>query len=73
MDGSGQALDYIFCERLWRSGNTGNIYLRQYNSVIPLQAGLTRYFDFYNHEKPRQSLTIARRSVQSRPHPSGCT
>ena len=56
MDGSGRALNYIFCERLWRSANTGNIYLRQYDSVIQLQAGLTHYFDFCNHERPHQSL-----------------
>ena len=56
MNGNGRALKYIFCERLWRSANTGNIYLRRYDSVMQLQAGLTHYFDCYDHEKPHQSL-----------------
>ena len=56
MDGRGRALDNDFCERLWRSVKYENIYLQQYDSVRQLQAGLSDYFDFYNHERPHQSL-----------------
>ena len=49
-------LENIFCERLWRSVKYENIYLNQYDKVRQLQAGLSAYFDFYNHERPHQSL-----------------
>ena len=49
MDGRGRALDNVFCERLWRSVKYENVYLQQYDSVRQLQAGLSDYFDFYNH------------------------
>ncbi len=55
-DGRGRALDNVFCERLWRSVKYENIYLNQYGSVRQLRTGLTAYFDFYNHERPHQSL-----------------
>ena len=56
IDGRGRALDNVFCERLWRSVKYENIYLNQYDTVRQLQTGLTAYFDFYNHERPHQSL-----------------
>ena len=54
MDGRG--LDNVFCERLWRSVKYEDIYLNQFDTVRQLQAGLSAYFDFYNHERPHQSL-----------------
>lgn len=56
MDGRGRALDNIFVERLWRSVKYEDIYLKQYESVPSLERGLQNYFDFYNHERPHQSL-----------------
>ena len=56
MDGRGRALDNVFCERLWRSVKYENINLNQYDTVRQLQTSLTAYFDFYNHERPHQSL-----------------
>ena len=56
MDGRGRALDNIFVERLWRSVKYEDIYLKQYESVPALERGLQYYFDFYNHERPHQSL-----------------
>ncbi|MCY3901924.1 MAG: IS3 family transposase [Caldilineaceae bacterium] len=56
MDGRARALDNVSCERLWRSVKYENIYLNQYDTVRQLHAGLTAYFDFYNHERPHQSL-----------------
>jgi putative transposase len=56
MDGKGRALDNIFIERLWRSVKYEDVYLKRYDSVPALFAGLDAYFTFYNHERPHQSL-----------------
>jgi len=56
MAGRGRALDNVFCERLWRSAKCENIYLQQYDTGHQLQAGLTAYFDLYNHGRTHQSL-----------------
>jgi putative transposase len=56
MDGKGRCLDNVFVERLWRTVKYEEIYLRGYETVPPLQAGLTRYFPYYNNERPHQSL-----------------
>jgi putative transposase len=56
MDGRGRALDNIFVERLWRSVKYEDIYLKDYATVPALETGLDSYFQFYNHERPHQSL-----------------
>ena len=56
MDGRGRALDNIFIERFWRTIKYEDIYLKNYEVVPELYAGLDRYFQFYNHERPHQSL-----------------
>lgn len=56
MDGKGRALDNIFIERLWRSVKYEDIYIRGYQRMPDANAGLARYFDFYNVERPHQSL-----------------
>ena len=56
MDGRGRALDNIFIERLWRSLKYEDIYLYDYPTVRHLEMGLSRYFSFYNDERPHQSL-----------------
>jgi putative transposase len=56
MDGRGRALDNIFVERLWRSVKHEEVYLKGYANVSDLLLGLTRYFEFYNTERPHQSL-----------------
>jgi len=56
MDGRGRALDNIFIERLWRTVKYEDIYLKDYETVGALHAGLARYFHFYNEERPHQSL-----------------
>ncbi len=55
MDGKGRWIDNVFIERLWRSVKYEDIYLRAYESGRALQAGLTRYFDFYNRRRIHQS------------------
>ena len=56
MDGRGRVFDNIFIERLWRTVKYEDIYLRNYSAVIGLEQGLERYFQFYNNERPHQSL-----------------
>lgn len=56
MDGKGRALDNIFVERLWRTVKYEEIYLKRYETVPALTQGLGKYFRFYNHERPHQSL-----------------
>jgi putative transposase len=45
----------VFIERLWRSVKYEDIYLRAYENGRELQAGLTRYLDFYNRRRMHQS------------------
>jgi putative transposase len=56
MDGRGRALDNIFVERLWRSVKHEDVYLKGYVNMPGLQLGLSEYFEFYNTERPHQSL-----------------
>ena len=65
--GRGCALDNIFIVRFWRSLRYEDIYLRDYATVSDLVVGLQRYFAFYNHERPHQSLnyTVPGKAHQS--------
>jgi putative transposase len=56
MDGRGRYLDNIFTERLWRTVKYENVFLSSYQNLQEAQAGLTEYFQFYNHARPHQSL-----------------
>jgi putative transposase len=56
MDGRGRYLDNIFIERLWRSLKYEEVYLKDYRLVPEAREGIDRYFRFYNHERPHQSL-----------------
>lgn len=56
MDGKGRAFDNIFIERLWRSVKYEDIYIKDYDNVVELYSGLEQYFEFYNNQRPHQSL-----------------
>ncbi len=56
MDGRGRALDNVFIERLWRSVKCEDIYLHEYADGHELHHGLSKYFQFYNHERSHDSL-----------------
>ena len=56
MDGRGRALDNVFIERLWWSVKYEDVYLKAYGTVADLHEGLGRYFEFYDHDRPHQSL-----------------
>ncbi len=56
MDGKGRWMDNVFIERLWRSVKYEEIYLREYATITALEAGLRRWFEQYNHWRPKASL-----------------
>lgn len=57
MDGRGRALDNVIIERLWRTVKYENIYLHGYEWVPELAAGLSKYFRFYNQDRPHTALS----------------
>jgi len=56
MDSRGRAVDNIFTERLWRSVKYEEVYLHDYGSPREAQQNLGRYFNFYNFDRPHQTL-----------------
>ena len=60
MDGRGRALVNVFVERLWRLAKYENIYLKGYGDLHEAEDGLAEYFEFYNTERPHQSLGYKR-------------
>lgn len=56
MDGRGRVFDNIFVERLWRSVKHEDVYIKGYETVPALFAGLGDYFHLYNYKRPHQSL-----------------
>ena len=56
MDGKGRSLDNVFVERLWRSLKYECIYLLSLGSVKEAKNAIDEYFNFYNNERPHQSL-----------------
>jgi len=56
MDGKGRWIDNVFVERLWRSVKYESIYLHAHETPREVNIELARYFDFYNAQRPHQSL-----------------
>jgi len=56
MDGAGRARDNILVERLWRTVKYEEVYLQDYRSPRDARRGLSRYFEFYNHQRVHQAL-----------------
>jgi putative transposase len=56
MDGKGRWVDNVLIERLWRSVKYEDVYIKEYPTVIALRSGLREYFQFYNNERPHDSL-----------------
>ena len=52
MDGRGRWLDNVFIERLWRSLKYENVYLHAYETGSEARAGIGKWIDFYNRQRP---------------------
>ena len=57
MDGRGAWRDNVFVERLWKSIKYEEVFLHAYETVFAAKAGINRYINFYNGERPHSSLT----------------
>ena len=67
MDGRGRAIDNIVIERFWRSIKYELIYVSDFADGLELHRAISRYIDWYNFERPHQSLHYA---TPSRWYPS---
>lgn len=56
MDGKGSWMDNVFIERLWRSLKYECIYLNAFDTFQEAKAGIKRWMDYYNNERPHSSL-----------------
>ncbi len=56
MDGKRRAIDNIYTERLWRTIKYEEVYLNEYESPRAAREGIGKFLDFYNNERPHQSL-----------------
>jgi putative transposase len=56
MDGKGCWRDNFFVERLWRTIKYEHVYLYAYDSMKEAREHLNAYLEFYNRERPHQSL-----------------
>ena len=56
MDGRGRYLDNIFVERLWRTVKYEDVYIKRYETVKEVKAGIKDYFEQYNHHRLHQAL-----------------
>jgi putative transposase len=56
MDGRGRCKDNIWIERFWRTLKQDHIYIHPADSVTELRSGITGYLDYYNNERPHETL-----------------
>ena len=68
MDGRGRAFDNIFVERLWRSLKYEEVYLNDYGSVPEAKRCISRWFEFYNRERPHRNCVIELRTKRLSRH-----
>ena len=52
MDGRGRWMDNVFIERLWRSLKYECVYMNAFETGGEARAGLGRWIDYYNAERP---------------------
>lgn len=75
MDGKGRWMDNIFIERLWRSLKYECVYLNAFETGSQARAGIGRWIDFYNHQRPHSAhgvRTPAEAYAQSLALQKGC-
>jgi putative transposase len=56
MDGRGRWMDNVFIERLWRSMKYECVYMNVFETGSETRAGLGRWIDYYNIERPHSAL-----------------
>jgi len=56
MDGRDRWLDNVFIERLWRSLKYECVYLYAFETGSETRAGIGRWIDVYNQQRPHPSL-----------------
>jgi putative transposase len=56
MDGKGCWRDNVVIERFWKSLKYEEVYLHAYDSASQAKAGIAKYIDFYNSERPHSTL-----------------
>ena len=56
MDGRGRWMDNVFIERLWRSLKYECVYMNAFETGSEARAGLGRWIDYYNAERPHSAL-----------------
>ncbi len=56
MDGKGRWADNIYIERFWRSIKYELVFLHSFETVEEIRGAIAEYIEFYNAERPHQSL-----------------
>lgn len=56
MDGRGRWMDNVFIEWLWRSLKYECVYLHAFELGSEAQAGIGRWIDYYNADRPHSAL-----------------
>ncbi|MBP2233278.1 putative transposase [Azospirillum agricola] len=56
MDGRGRWMDNVFIERLWRSMKYECLYLHAFETGSEARAGIGRWIDYYNADRPHSAL-----------------
>ena len=59
-DGAGRFRDNIFIERYWRSIKYEDVFIRSYDDFMEAKKSIDEYVQFYNYERPHQSLKYKR-------------
>ena len=56
MDGRGRALDHVLVERLWRTVQDEEVYVKDYATPREAMQGFSTFFVHYNERRQQQSL-----------------
>lgn len=71
MDGKGRWMDNVFIERLWRSLKYEELRLWSYESVADVTARVSKWMEFYNHQRKHQKLDYQTPWSRYRPGTAG--
>ena len=58
MDGRGRWMDNVMVERFWRTIKYENVYICGYSTIREAWTGIGKYIDWYNHQRPHQTLQM---------------